>query len=201
MVCRNLNLNFNFFCVTDDPTGIDKNIQCLPPFSKNPQIHGWFHKLSLTKCSRFGITGKILYMDLDVVITDNIDELLTHTNKFCIIEDWLYTKMGQKKFNSSVMSWISGQYYDLEEQYLQKKKQYKTWTGDQDFITDSIPEAKLWPIPWCVSYKWHKCWQGIPNGAKIVVFHGKPNPEEALDSSSTFGRGIRGADWVRQYWW
>lgn len=201
MVKRHTTIPHNFFCITDCKKGIRPEVNCLPPFTNNPKIHGWFHKLSLFKAKRFGITGRILYMDLDVVIVNNIDNLFLQQDRFSVIEDWLYTRMGQKKFNSSVMSWQAGDYANLENEFLEKRKVYKTWQGDQDFITHAIPDASLWPSSWCVSYKWHRCWENIPAGARVVVFHGTPNPEEALDPDRTFSRGARGAGWIKNYWW
>jgi hypothetical protein len=58
---------------------------------------------------------------------------------------------------------------------------------------------RYWPEGWCLSFKedllpaWPmRLWQPVPllKGAKIVVFHGKPDPDEAL-------RG----EWPVKAWW
>ena len=76
MVCRWSSVDVDFFCLTDDPVGLDASVQTLKLPSRNilgQDISGWWHKLSMfrEKIEEFG--SHVLYFDLDVVITGSID--------------------------------------------------------------------------------------------------------------------------------
>jgi hypothetical protein len=76
--------------------------------------------------------------------------------------------------------------------------------GDQDWITERIPECTTWPTDWVISYKVSCNAKGsldqpaiLPEGAKIVVFHGLPNPGDVMNAPS--GRW-RHAPWIKDHW-
>ena len=56
--------------------------------------------------------------------------------------------------------------------------------GDQEWITALRNTQQLkvtyFPTDHVVSYKYH-CRQNLPDKAKVVVFHGHPNPDEVHD--------------------
>lgn len=180
MVKNNTKKDFNFFCFTDDDRGIDKKINCisLPDLSKK-KIEGWFYKLALFDPKINPIRGKVLYLDLDIVIMNNIDHFFeVEGEKLYIIEDWIYKANKIKKYNSSVMCWNTKNYTNLFLDYLNNVFK-KNYCGDQDFITDYVKDVVFWPDKWCISYKWHECEKKIPEEeTKIIVFHGKPKPHE-----------------------
>ena len=72
MVMRNTTREFNFYCLTDNPSHYSQPIIPLP---LTQPLFGWWNKMFLFKP---GILpdGKYLYFDIDVVIIDNIDSLL-----------------------------------------------------------------------------------------------------------------------------
>jgi hypothetical protein len=82
---------------------------------------------------------------------------------------------------------------------------------DQDFMSEKIQPLAFWPKEWCVSFRRHcMCrfpWfylrsPRIPRGARIVAFHGFPNPPDALAGYFRL-RGMkfcRPVAWVREHW-
>ena len=49
--------------------------------------------------------------------------------------------------------------------------------GDQSFIKEKMLGTAKFPKEWCVSYKKHVRPTGkVPEGAKVVVYHGLPKP-------------------------
>ena len=74
MVKRNCTLDFEFVCLTDDVTGIDPNIKIL---SLPKTLKGWWCKPYMFS-NDLPLKGTVLYMDLDVVISNNIDHLFTY---------------------------------------------------------------------------------------------------------------------------
>ncbi len=78
MVKRNLTIPFTFVCFTDDPQGISQSITVhpLPELhcsSQLPSGGGWRKLAIFTKGSNI-LQGKVVFLDLDLVIVGNLDE-------------------------------------------------------------------------------------------------------------------------------
>jgi len=89
-VFRNLEkVKFEFFCFTDDPEGLDPNIhlRSLP----TPDWEGWWHKASVLFSGKLNdaigtcVYTRILYVDLDTVITGSLDEIASYDGTFAIL--------------------------------------------------------------------------------------------------------------------
>jgi hypothetical protein len=71
-------------------------------------------------------------------------------------------------------------------------------------------KLRYWPAEWCRSFKRHCMRRGlmgwfspptIPPGAKIIVFHGKPNPPDVIAGvSGKWYRRVLPAAWVADNW-
>ena len=163
MAKRNLTVPFEFYCYTDDPKGFKCKTRKIPA-----GMAGWWNKL------RFFAPGflktKTLYLDLDVTINGSLDELVA-LEGFHITQDWYYDC-----HNSSVMLFDPADDVSIVWKNF-TAKMMKKYIGDQDVITELLPDAKHFPLDWCLSYK-KFCQAGVQKGTKIVVFHGRPNPHE-----------------------
>lgn len=197
MVGRQLRRRFRFHCLTEDPSGLDAGIVVLPLVC-SPGLSGWWYKLSLFAPEFFGLRGRLLYLDLDVVIAGNIDFLCDVPGDFVILRNWSRKRM----WNSSVMRFVIGAHADVWRGFQDKAESIMTsCNGDQEWIFQCIPEAATWPAEKIVSYKKSLDSRAFPLLAKlggehfglraparldtplpataaIVVFHGKPDPED-----------------------
>ncbi len=85
--------------------------------------------------------------------------------------------------------------------------------NEQEFITQYLGrqgKVQYWPQAWCVSFKRHCVPRGlmswfksptIPPGAKIIAFHGKPNPPDAIAGvSGKWYRRVPPTAWVAEHW-
>jgi hypothetical protein len=91
MVARNVTVPYRLICVTDNPVGLDSSIEVVPLPAHLPRI-GSIHGDRYPSCYRrlwtFSEEAKavlgerVLSIDVDVVITDNIDHLLGYDAKF-----------------------------------------------------------------------------------------------------------------------
>ena len=197
MVERNTTLQHNFVCLTDDPVGLESDIyvKTLPY-----ELKGWWAKPYVFS-DELGLSGVILYLDLDVVIAGSLDKLLIYKPDYwVIVRDFTRVfRHSCEKYNSSVIRFNSGQLDHLWRDFEQNRRLYerKYW-GDQDWLyaVANLP-AKLWPDAWIKSWKWEirKSRQFAPGGKRgnrkfrdtetvvpssecsIAVFHGDPNPE------------------------
>ena len=80
MVNRHLTLPFQMVCLTDDSTGIDTNVKCYPipelNLPSNIPERGW-KKLTTFSPELYDLKGTALFLDIDIVIVDNIDCFFT----------------------------------------------------------------------------------------------------------------------------
>lgn len=196
MVKRNLS-NARFICFTEDPVGIDTAVEIKPIPSNHPDITGWWLKLSLFQETLYDLAGPVLFLDLDVVIVNRLEPLFETRGNFCIIKDWLYEKYSELKLNSSVMRFNVGEHAAIWDNFLlHHRRIMQRMPGDQDWITERLARPTIWPENWCISYKWQKAWDNIPKETKIVVFHGRPNPHEAIGGLLEYPP----APWIANVW-
>ena len=199
MVDRNITVPYEFVCFTENPTNIDKDIRIEPLPSLATQ--GWWYKPYFMSAD-LPLDGTMLYLDLDVVVFRNIDELFTYKpDKFCIIRDFnRHIRPTWDRMNSSVFRTTVGQYDRLWQDYKRNLTNHTARNrGDQDWMYRGIKDHEFWPDEWIMSYKWEmreKKSLTIVNGkrnfaekanprvqpsTKIAVFHGDPNPHICED--------------------
>lgn len=190
MVLRNISdkVNLKFICFTDNPQGLDPDIDIreLPG-----NLEGWWNKLYLFKNGLFPDGDRILYFDLDTVITGSLDEIIKYDGDFAILRDF-YRPDG---LQSSIMAWEANlpklnyiwMSYEADGGFHMPSNDPR---GDQGWIEDIAKPTwlhgfnkitpdifqKIYP-QFFVSFKVHAYFD-IPKNAKIVVFHGNPRPHE-----------------------
>lgn len=173
-VRRNLADGFagEFVCFTDNPAGLDPGIvtRSLPV-----GVRGWWGKLYLFKDGLFPKGDRILYFDLDTVITGRLDELASYDGDFAILRDWFEPQI----VNSSVMAWRSGQYGQIWENWLAAGKP-DYLGGDQEWIRRNTTNPVLLQDVFPGLFVSFKMTNGrIPDKASVCCFHGIPRPHEA----------------------
>lgn len=146
---------FNFHVLTDGPPS-------------------WWAKMALFEPGRF--EGRCVYFDLDTVISGPLVDLLAYDGPFAGLRDvWQPGQMG-----SGVMSWTAGEADHIWRAWVDAGRPQDDPHGDQAFITQHMPTAlrlqDLLPGQ-IVSFKAH-CGQGVPEGARVICFHGRPRPHE-----------------------
>lgn len=165
-------VEFSFTCFTEDHTGLLPKINVMPLPN---WLKGWWNKLYLFKNKLFNDGERILYFDLDTVITGSIKSLVEYKGPFAILRDF-YRPDG---LQSSVMSWVAGEQKHIWQSH-QAAGHPEVEGGDQAWIERTIGDYDLWqdicPDEF-VSYKVH-CLRGLPSKANVVIFHGEPRPHE-----------------------
>jgi hypothetical protein len=215
MVARHLARPHRFLCLTDDTSGIEPGIETAPlPEMRTgaaPHFSGW-RKLS-SFSPALGLEGPVLFLDLDLVIVDSIDVFFDHPGAFCIIENW--TQLGQGIGNSSVYRYEGGKHADILERFeADPDRIIADYPNEQVYLTRMMAqrfgEPTFWPETWCRSFKRH-CLPGglmrwvrtpsMPEGARIIVFHGHPKPPEAAEGiwPQRFKK-VRPTPWISEHW-
>lgn len=226
MVARNTTWTIRFVCFTDDPSGIDPGIECqpLPKFEYDPQLGKYWPKLGLMQPELGGLTGMTLFLDLDLVILDNIDGLFTLPARFLIIREWKDPHLGYG--NSSVLRFFIGaESYILDRFHATPPDVItgKYASKEQNFLTKAAVDVTFWPPEWVPPFSL-ACLPANrvrrffsrpvkPKGAKILVFYGSITPSSALlgqhEPNKRVGttmafrptlRRFRPGTWIADYW-
>ena len=200
-VKKNLRRPFRFICVTERPEGLIDGIEAIPfPLPQGmPEKYrmGFWTKLAVTADDFHDLTGPTLFLDIDQVIVGSLDEFFDYKpGRNCIIHNWLpwrKTLFRERPAigNSSVFRFEAGksQYifdrFAAEWERAMDRTEFRT---EQAFLTYAMGENReWWPDAWVKSFKRHCipplplnliAAPKVPNGCKIVCFHGKPNPHE-----------------------
>ncbi|RYG69445.1 glycosyltransferase [bacterium] len=218
MVARHLKRPHRFICFTDDASGFSSRVEAKPlpmdslsNLSASKFESAW-NKLGIFSNPLFDLTGPTLFLDLDIVIVADIDPFFEHKpGKFIIIRDF---RDGHKGIgNSSVFRFEANQHVDVLLNYVQNAVEIKAKYGNEQNYLSSFLMAKdaldYWPEEWCRSFKrdclpptplnWFQAAK-LPADARVVVFHGTPNPADALRGMRSKMRLVRPVSWVKQHW-
>lgn len=142
MVRRHLTRPFRFVCLCDDPQGIEAGIEVHPIPAIGFQAfdtrqpwtfaHGWLKLTSFAK-PLYDLEGRTLFLDLDIVIVDNIDAFFDEEGEFCVIREWSKT---DGTGNTSVYLYTIGAHADaLEHLARHYPGAIADVRNEQEFIT------------------------------------------------------------------
>lgn len=239
MVQRNTTLfRINFFCFTDNSIGLDQEIIVypLPVLSTQKEYqtkYGYRKEAGLCDDMLGGLNGKrVFFFDLDVVIISNLDEFFAYPkdDKFYIIKDW--NSKGNNVGQASCYSWVVGtlgyikRYYEDYPQEIVKQ----FFTAAQEYLSYKVIEKQgslnFWPENWFCSFRYHCLPKFGPlrhfitpkipsnrHGLKVIIFHGIPNPREAISgiwldkdgkkplfSWKKLYKVCKPTQWIKEYW-
>lgn len=209
-------------CFTDDGGGIDPVVEIFPiPEIDLPaaeKVTGW-RKICLFRPD-LPIEGLGLFVDLDVVITGSLDDFFTFGNEddIPIIHNWLpahktWFRPDPMIGNSSVFRWkLNDCAFVWDQFHGEKEWALANFRPPQSYLTHCIrPRMKFWPAEWVRSFKRHcrpvfplnfLLAPSLPKEARIIAFHGKPDPDEAAVGY----KGKRAnhfslpAKWIDEHW-
>jgi hypothetical protein len=187
-VDRHLKQPHIFNCITEhdiEGVGTVKPLKYLP---------GWWIKTTL-----FGSTisnPRNLWLDLDVTIVGSLDELVAPLNGSQLRTAKNWAQSGHGGCQSSVMYWEGMSARVIDDKFNPEDAHWpprndKFWDngqvqwGDQEWVTylrdtGQINVEYFQNMEVC-SYKYHCRENGLPPGARVVSFHGKPKPSEVSD--------------------
>jgi hypothetical protein len=199
MIARNTSGPFQLVCFTDDVEGVRPEVDCRP-LPDLPGVPEFFKMLPWRKISLWqrslgaDLDGRsALVLDLDIVITGPLDALFSYEpGQYVVIENW--TKRGKNIGNTSVFRFDIGRYPQIYDQFVENYDDIynNKFSIEQEYISDVVHrlgEQRFWPKTWIRSFKQEliPIWPlrlfmpvPLPPDARIIVFHGKPDPDEAM---------------------
>jgi hypothetical protein len=195
MVMRNTTCDVDFVCVTDDPTGIDKNVRIIPIWPNPAPQYGarnkpnCFCRLKAFSPEIEKLFGKkFVWIDLDAVIVGNIDHILTDPAEFKI---WRVDKESLP-CNGSLVSHKTGTRKHIWETFNPKsihpihglRKTLGYVGSDQSIIAKNLrkDDEFFTKEHGVYSYRCHILKMDnrqLPKNARIIFFHGEVKPDSS----------------------
>ena len=195
MVARHTTGPFEFWCLTDDPTGIRPEVRCLPlpelGCAMPTGTKGIWGKSRLWAPDLGGPTGPVLFVDLDVVVTGSMDGFFEIGGEDDVIlarnPNTPLEKLGQ----TSIFRYPVGTLAPLRERFLADPQGIANeYRFEQRYVTRNAPGGvSFWPKGWVSHFRMHcvptfplnyVMAPRLPRSARVVIFPGALNPPDAI---------------------
>jgi hypothetical protein len=205
-----------FICYTDDPTDVECETR---EFLVDLPV--WWYIIGLTN-PEHEHNDKLVYMDLDTIITGNIDHIIGLDKPFATISDfgWLSGLqtayiMWNKEIRDAVWKYFTSKYEPKD--YPNLDCDYTQWGGTNQFLEECMGVVRINKNPRpaltdfieppevvrlqdefpneCVSYKAQSLAtvRTLPDTVNMVFFHGKPQPHEVDHTWPA-------DNWIKEHW-
>lgn len=143
MIKPHLPPDTDFVCLTDDNLW---DVSFIPMADKFP---GFWSKIGLFKPNFLHYYEKLLYLDLDVIVTSDLTPFFETTDEFQIAFVEPYNEKNPKRcigYQSSVMCWTPGKRDWFYDQFT--SGDMGIFYGDQDYLKTISPNEKTFPKEW-----------------------------------------------------
>lgn len=219
MVRRHVTGELRFVCFTDDTSGLNAAIETMPlPEIDLPERVAWtpWRKLSLWQYPLGDLEGDVLFLDLDIVVTGPLDQFFDYSpGDYCVIHNWTQPRLTVG--NTSVFRFPVGRHTHIYDTVAADPEAVLgRYRIEQQYISGEIERQVFWPKDWCLSFK-HSCVPPfplnfllvprLPETARIVVFSGNPDPDEAIVGDfptkarwKKLYKHIRPTPWIADHW-
>lgn len=220
-VRANLTGDFRFVCLTDDTSGLRSEIETfpIPDIGLKPENwrHGAWPKIALFGHDLYGLTGRALFIDLDMVIWGPLDGFFTHGTGLVMLDSgpWRHSD-GVARSMSSIFAYDLGKLgYLMDRLRAERDAMTGKYDIEQAYLHGEVSPIGYWPQGWVVSYKYHlrppllmdRLRGPKPPGpeVRVLCFHGRPRPIDLIrppagnwDVFPHYGRGP--VPWMVDYW-
>lgn len=222
--CDNISGDFRFVCLCDDASGLHPGIEHFPiPEIGLDQWHwydGVWPKLSLFAKDLYGLQGRCLFIDLDMIICSSLDPFFEYEGEIISTDmgpNWRPNHgTGAPETGTCMFAFDFGQQPQILEKFQADRDLcVDRFKIEQNCVHHFAHGMTYWPPEWVISFKRHLrrpiiIDRLLPPKApgskvKIVAFHGDPRPVDLIKTSgknwSCFPRyGKKPVSWVVEYW-
>jgi len=199
MLKRHLSIPHELVCVTDNPQGIIPAVRVVTMPGSVKEMGTYYPKLFAFQPEagkRFG--ERILMMDLDVVIVDDIAPLLDTDAPFTAWETNKIPADRKARFNTSFVLMDGGAFPEVWNRFdpntgPQEAEDAGFERGDQGWVSYILDnEGASWPKFNAGIESFTPIQHtGLPESARVVFFNGRSSPAMAK---------CQAVDWVKRNW-
>ena len=206
MVERNTTVPHQFVCFSDRELEGIKTVKLIPGYE------GWWNKMQMFNTD-FKLGNRVVYLDLDTLIVDNIDWLLEYDGMFMGIEDLGSVNKHQPELKGRLQSGVMAWDYRLNSHLWNRftsSGESQRYRGDGEYLNHIVPKYQRDFIQKrykgkLKSYKYQVYSEGITDDLSIICFHGRPSIPQAMTETVTTGWKNSGKtyepqDWIKDYW-
>lgn len=228
-VKRNSRKKIRFYCMTESREGLDPDILWLPLVEQSyekkmldTQKITYHKRGALRKIALFNpeiyqdLDDVVLVLDVDVLIVKNIDELLDHAPGQVVMRKPFGSDPKPFSFGQGSIIKVEPKRHDFLYQNMKEMTEKMVFmaNGSEQSYTSISAAARgllsFYPDAWIVSFKYH-CRPKkplnlihsprLPDEARIVCFHGKPDIKEAVHGyRGKFWERTKPASWIQDHW-
>lgn len=231
-VAEHLPSPHRFVCLSNQPEGIDPAVETMPmPEFGVPEAEwtkrGCWPKVALFAPGVFADDEIVLYLDLDVLVVGNLGpfvECVRAEPAFYTLREWNPLLLRalplavrpDRGSQGSVYVWRAGEQRHVFADFTRRVEEVRAnFWSDRFYLPKIATNPRYLPYDWCLSFKNHclSPWPlnlvrpeaRLPQGARIIVFHGKPRPMDVMGPpgrrwGSKRRSGAEPVPWVRDYW-
>lgn len=190
MVTRHYPHPHRFICVTDDPSGIDADVELVPAwndFAHLPSPHGGrnpscYRRLRMFHPEIASVFGeRFVSLDLDVVLTGDVTPLWNRPEEIVLWGDT--NPQPGSHYNGSMVLLTAGSrpkvWTDFDPHASPAKaKAARCWGSDQGWLSYCLGkgEARWSKADGVYSFRNDLQKRTLPDNARVVVFHGRHDP-------------------------
>lgn len=201
---RNTTVPHKFVCYTD------RSIPNVETKILKPGYEGWWNKLQLFDPAN-KVSNRMIYLDLDTVITGNLDWLLNDRSWFMGVEDVGAVNKHQPHLKNvlqtGIMSWdFDPVSFIWSEFVLSFDRVVDTYRGDGEYLSTIINPYQRTLLQYkypdaLKSYKYDVYPNKLKKETSIVGFHGRPSIEQAMTETIATPMAIyEPQKWIKDYW-
>jgi hypothetical protein len=179
-IAKHVTIPHTFTCLTNDSTNFNDNVHKV--IKLQHEFPKWWSKIELFRTDLFSDTSQVFFLDLDTVITQNIDDIVSYKGHFCGLRDF-YTS---ESLGSGLLSWSPRRHHHIYKNFLLKPSYIMANMryGDQEWIDLQTKRVDYFQDLYgkkIVSWKKHCVARDkiyVPTESSIICFHGVPKPHE-----------------------
>ena len=216
---------FRFLCLTDRPEGLLPSIETLPIPDVGLEPNEWFvggiwPKLGIYDRHLHGLTGRVLFIDLDMVVLRDLDAFFEVPGRYVGIDGgprWgRPNSTARPELCSALVAYDIGALGDLADKFrVEKAAIMRRFRTEQAYTEAELGHIDFWPEGWVISFK-RSLRQPLlvdlirepklpPETAKVLAFHGTPRPADLIGQGRTFWDrvphlGHGSVSWMVDYW-
>ena len=196
---KNISKSFSFYCITEIPEGLNKDIKII---NLETKFKGWmkkcilFDEKILNQLESIKENSLICFIDLDMIIYNNLDFLTEYKGNFALMKtDDIQCEGSHNGYNSSIILYrknFGRKIYDIMDKYENElTNQIIRFDHYLEFIVknaDFTQDVFIGKILDYNTYCKDKKFDELPKDGAIIAFPRSPKPHQCSE------------DWIKKYW-